>query len=85
MITTIQFEAIKKYLGSQYSPKIIAHLDRKKIYNSNAESYKPSSIQKIAKGEQENLQVEKEIFNLIDKLKKAAAKEFIKRKEILKK
>lgn len=83
MITSQEFEAIKKYLGLHYSPKIIAHLKKKKIVNSNNENYKVGSIQQIAKGHQENLQVESEIFNLIAKIKKAAAKDLQKREEIL--
>lgn len=85
MINPIQTISIKKHLGKQYSPVVIAHLVKRKIFNSKNKVFSCKSIQNIVTGKQENLQVEKEIFKLIASKKKAAVKDNQFRKEILKK
>ena len=85
MITTQQSIAIKKYLGKQYSPKIIEWLNKRNIFNANSESYKADSIHNIVKGKQANAIVEDEIFKLIAKVKKEKAVVLEKRKSIIKK
>jgi hypothetical protein len=58
-------KTIKAALGKQYSPKIIAHLVAKEIFNENGEAYSADSIQKIVRGERENLTIETEILELV--------------------
>ncbi|MBS7230189.1 hypothetical protein KHA90_04055 [Flavobacterium psychroterrae] len=70
MINCKQKEIIVGVLGKQYSPKIIEHLNKKKIFNSNGVPYSNPSIQKIVSGTQKNNIVELEIGKLLVKVKK---------------
>ena len=65
MINATLYNKIIATLGKQYSPKIIAHLNKKGITNENGEAFKPASIQKIVKHGRENLPIETEILKLI--------------------
>ena len=85
MITPLYTKAIKKELGKQYSPVIIAHLSKKKIFNAKGLPFKPKSIQEIVNGGLENLVVQKEIFKLLDKVKKQKQIDLQNQKEIIKK
>jgi len=65
MLNTKQQEKIKEVLGSKYSPKIIARLNKKGFLNTRGGAYSKDSIQKIVKGEQDNPAVEMEIVKLV--------------------
>lgn len=70
MINHSQKETIILVLGKHYSPKIIAHLNKKEIFNSNGNAYSSASIQKIVSGIQHNDIVELEIVSLVKTAKK---------------
>ena len=70
MINENQKDTIIAVLGKQYSPKIIEYLNKKKIYNSNGDSFSCASIQKIVSGTQRNDIVELQIVNLVNVVKK---------------
>lgn len=70
MINCNQKNTIILVLGKQYSPKIIAHLNQKKLFNSNGDPYSSASIQKIVSGIQKNDIVELEIVSLVNATKK---------------
>jgi intracellular sulfur oxidation DsrE/DsrF family protein len=77
MITETQKEAICNTLGSQYSSKIIAHLEKKGITPIKNEVFNAQIIQNIVNGRYEHLEAEIEIVNLVmavKKLKEKAAK-----------
>lgn len=74
MITKVKAATIKKYLGSQPSPKILEHLNKKQILNSIGKPYQLRTIQKIVKGDEENTAIEIEIFKMVAKAKKAKSK-----------
>lgn len=70
MINENQKDTIIAVLGKQYSPKIIEHLNKKKIFNSNGDPFSSASIQKIVSGVHKNDIVELEIVNLVTAVKK---------------
>lgn len=62
MIKTRQKQRIIKAFGKQYSPPIIAILNRAKIKNRNGLPYSPGSIRKIVCGHSPNEIIEKKIL-----------------------
>lgn len=84
MITDIQKCKIIEVIGKQYSPKIIAHLIKMKIFNSDGHNYSKSSIQKIVSGKQPNDIVELEIAKLVAKVKKQREKTVATKNKLLK-
>lgn len=56
---------IKSVLGNHYSSKIIAHLNRKEIFNADGNPFASGSIRKIVTGKQGNPTVEVEILKLV--------------------
>lgn len=69
MITKKQKKVITEVLGKHYSIAIIFHLEKKKIYNTNGNTFSKASIQKIMNGTQPNEIVEMEIAKLVAKVK----------------
>jgi hypothetical protein len=69
MISETQKEKIIEVIGKQYSPKIILHLTKKKIFNADGHKFSPASIQKIVSGKQPNETVELEIAKCVAKIK----------------
>lgn len=77
-------KTITAALGKQYSPKIIAHLTEKGILNENGAAYGADSIQKIVRGERENLTVETEILDLVATVQQQRADLKVKKDKVIK-
>lgn len=69
MITKKQKKVINEVLGKHYSIAIIFHLEKKKIYNADGNTFSSASIQKIVNGTQLNEAVEMEIAKLVAKVR----------------
>ena len=65
MLTHLENKKVIKILGKKYSSKIIPHLAKKNIVNSDGNEYAAGSIQKIVNRERENLSVEIAILQLV--------------------
>jgi DNA-binding transcriptional MerR regulator len=83
MITENQKEAICNTLGKQYSAKIIAHLEKKKIKSLKNKDFTPKIIQDIVNGRSENTTVELQIVTLVNRVKKETEKAENKLKTLL--
>jgi len=83
MITKTEKKLIVATLGKQYSSKVIAHLDNRKIFNARGGSFSAPSIRMIVSGT-ENLKVETEILKLVAKEKARIEREKQRRKNIVK-
>lgn len=70
MITETEKQIIIENLGNHYSRVIVPELKRKNILNRYGKNYSNRSINDIVNGQQENLAIEKIIFQLIKKRKK---------------
>lgn len=71
MITTEDKNTIVKYLGKQYSRKILPELSRLELFNQKGKPFSTRSINGIVNGETENLGIENIIFKLVHKVKKS--------------
>ena len=81
---TTEIAKVKKVLGSHYSPKIIKHLTKLKIFNAVGEQFSAGSIRKIVSGEQPNADIELKILQLVAREAKKQAAAQRKRDEITK-
>lgn len=83
MINAALKKKIQALLGKQYSPKIIAWLNLKEIFNENGEPFTPSGIQNIVNG-RPHAAVEAEILNLLAETKRRQNLPKDKKSKILK-
>lgn len=74
MITETQKQSICNTLGKQYSPMIIARLEKKGIKPVKNNHFTPKIIQDIVNGRHEHSAVEIEIVNLVNAVKKSNEK-----------
>ncbi|WP_286914787.1 hypothetical protein [Flavobacterium sp. UBA4197] len=84
MITSEEKKAIRRELGAQYSPAILAHLNSKKILNTKGQPLSPQVVQNIVNGRYENLIVEEEIVTLIEEKKALRENAQMKKSKVLK-
>lgn len=75
MIDTAQKEAIKNVLGKHYTLKVVFYLEKRKIYNSDGNTFSSASIQKIVSGKQENPVVEMAIAKLVSLVRRQNLKD----------
>lgn len=69
MITSEDKQTIIENLGNHYSRIIVPELKKRKVLNRYGKNFSNRSINDIVNGVQENLKVEKVIFQLIKKRK----------------
>lgn len=70
MITAENKETIIKYLGRNYSQKILPELQNNKIVSPSGANYNNRTLQWLVNGGAENIEAEKIIFDIIKKIKK---------------
>ena len=84
MISVSERKFIIKAFGKHYSPAIIPHLNKLKLFNSLNDPFSPQAIQHLVGGHRENLPVEAAIIKFAATTLANKRKSELNRKALLK-
>jgi len=85
MIKPREKARIIKTLGKHYSKKIIAELNKQKIFNADGKEFSSESIRRIVCGLNENIDVEIAVLKFTKKITTRQQQTIAKRKLLIKK
>jgi len=85
MIKPREKARIIKTLGKHYSKKIIAELNKQKIFNADGKEFSSESIRRIVCGLNENIDVEIAVLKFTKKIATRQQQTIAKRKLLIKK
>lgn len=82
MITEEEQKRVIDVLGKHYSGKIIAHLNKKEIVNTDGNAFSPESIRLFVGGHRENETVEFAILQFVNTTEKANQRKAERRQKL---